>query len=331
MSQTSTRITSVPDRARAALDSLFANVAIQDYLVMAFHTLMWCRVMLAPDGPDAELARRFATALLTVTVSSVLLVRGEILKPGPFRALVYRVGVFSPMVISYFELRFLLPALRPELVDLQLMRLDELLWGVTPAVWFATWNTRAVVEWFSFFYYGYFALMSLFLILPLFLDQGDRLVQLTAGAAMVCALGHIGYTLVPGAGPYATLTFAEPIDGGFWWHQVLQTVESAGAHLDIFPSLHTAYPVYFVLHAYGFRRTMPYRVTWHLIAFFAANMVVATMFLRWHWFVDVVAGLCLAATARAFAVWVGRRSRERAADGVDRQPVWEPLFSWQRP
>jgi len=330
MSQISTRITSVPDRARAAIDSLVANVAIQDYLVVAFHTLMWVRVMLAPDGPDAELARRFATALLTVTVSSVILVRGEILKPGPFRSLVYRVGVFTPMVVSYFELRFLLPALRPILLDAQLMHIDERIWGVTPSVFFAQWNTPGAVEWFSFYYYGYFALMSLFLILPLFLDYGDRLVQLTAGAALVCAAGHVVYTLVPGAGPYATIDFAEPLHGGFWWRQVIQTVESAGAHLDIFPSLHTAYPVYFVLHAYAFRDRMPYRATWHVLAFFAANMVVATMFLRWHWFIDVVAGLALAATARAFAAWVGRKSRERAEDGTDRQPVWEPLFSWQR-
>ena len=142
---------------------------------------------------------------------------------------------------------------------------------------------------------------------------------------MVCAGGHVIYTLVPGVGPFRTIDFPAPIDGGFWWRQVQETVAQAGAQLDIFPSLHTAYPVYFTLHAWAYRRESPYRYVWFLIAIFAAHMVVATMFLRWHWFIDVIAGALLALTARAVGVAVERRERARADDDDPRQPVWEPL------
>ncbi|MGC4063497.1 MAG: hypothetical protein QM784_02360 [Polyangiaceae bacterium] len=40
------------------------------------------------------------------------------------------------------------------------------------------------------------------------------------------------------------------------------------------------------------------------MAFFAVNIVIATMFMRWHWLVDVVAGLTLAAVALVLSVAV---------------------------
>jgi membrane-associated phospholipid phosphatase len=150
------------------------------------------------------------------------------------------------------------------------------------------------------------------------------------GALAVCALGHIGYTLVPGAGPYATIHFDEPLRGGFWWHQVEVMVANAGAHLDIFPSLHTAYPTFFAIHVFAHRARPPYRYLWPAYAFFAANILVATMFLRWHWLIDVIAGVALALFARQLALIVTRREGDRGEED-DRQPVWEPIFGPIRP
>ena len=301
------------------------NLAFQDKVVLAFHSFLLLRVSLAPDSVDKAMAQRIGLALLTVTFATIVLCRGEVLRPGKLRALVYRVGIFAPIPLSYFQLRVLLPALQPELLDAQLRAIDEALLGITPALWFNRFNEPPIVEWIAFFYYSYFYLMAGMLLPALFFDRGRRLREIMLGAMTVAVLGHIIYTLVPGAGPYAAMEFPEPIHGGFFWQQVLVTVESAGAQLDIFPSLHTAYPVFFALHAFGWRKTKPFRFAWPVIAFFAANMVIATMFLRWHWFIDVVAGLCLAITARTVAVVVGGRESSRDDDDDDRQPVWEPL------
>jgi predicted membrane channel-forming protein YqfA (hemolysin III family) len=177
----------------------------------------------------------------------------------------------------------------------------------------------------SFFYYSYFALMIVCLIPPLFFDKGKRQIEMMVGGLVVATMGHFVYTLVPGKGPVSTLDF-EPLNGGFWWNQVEITVANAGAQLDIFPSLHTAYPLFFALHAFGWRHTNPYRYVWFILAFFSANIIVATMFLRWHWFVDVVAGVLLAVLARQAGKFVSERETARGQDGDDRQPVWEPIF-----
>ncbi len=316
----------VADRARSIGWELAQNLAIQDVIALTFHAYVFVRVSLAPDSPDATVARRLALALLVITACALLLSRAELIRNRSARALTYRLGLFLPMLASYFEMRTLLPALHPELMDPKLFAIDQWLFGGTPALWLNVLNAKPVVEWLSFFYYCYFALLAVMLLPSLLFGQGGRRMQeLLAGALLICALGHFLYTLVPGAGPYATLIFEEPLRGGFWWHQVEVTVAAAGAQLDIFPSLHTAYPTYFALHAFAHRRQPPFRWAWPVLAFVALNIVFATLFLRWHWLIDVLAGLLLAFAARTFAVAVTDREECRGTDCDARQAVWEPI------
>ena len=317
-------------RARSTAGLAIQNLAIQDWVAVAFHAYMWTRVTLAPDSPNAALGRQYAATLLVITLCSLVLSRGEVIGSEKIRALVYRLGLFVPVVLSYFELRWILPALQLDLVDHQLHMIDLGLFGITPSVWMAQFNQKTIVEWVSFFYYGYFYLLVLMLIPQLFVERGRRLIELMAGALLVCTLGHVGYTLVPGAGPYATLEFAEPLAGGFWWSLVELTVSKAGAHLDIFPSLHTAYPTYFALHAFANRDRGAFKWLWPWMFFFAFNIIIATMFLRWHWGIDVLAGLALAWAARQLAVAIANREEYRGTPLDSRQQAWEPLFEYQR-
>ena len=314
--------------ASKALSVCLFNMAIQDFVCLAFHSYVLLRVWAAPDGGDAEVARRFALALLTTTVCTILLTRGEVLRAGRFRALFYRIGLFTPIVASYFEMRFVLPSLQPVLVDLRLLQIDEAIFGITPALWLERFNTTPIIEWFAFFYYSYFSILTAMLLPSLFFGRGKTVLQIMAGAMTVACVGHTVYTLVPGVGPYATLDFAGPIQGGFWWHQVQVAVQGAGAGMDIFPSLHTAYPSFFAIHAFSNRSQAPYRYVWPVLAFFAANIIVATLLLRWHYFIDVVFGFGLALLARQVSLLVQRHEIDRDAAGF-RQPTWEPLFGFQ--
>ena len=316
----------VAERARTALGITLQNLAVQDVIALSFHAYIFLRITIAPDSPDATVARRLALALFVVTACCMVLSRGEVIRKRPARALVYRLGLFVPMVLSYFEMRVLLPALQRDLMDGRLFAIDEWLLGTTPAVWMGAWNTQPVVEWFSFFYYTHFFVLVIMLLPALFFGKGRRLQELMAGGMLVIATGHFLYTLVPGVGPYATLAFDEPLYGGFWWRQVEVTVATAGAQLDIFPSLHTAWPAYFTLHAFAHRDVAPFKVLWPILGFIAVNIVIATMFLRWHWFIDVVLGVLLAFGARRFAVAVASREAERGGPYDGRQAVWEPLL-----
>jgi len=316
---------SVAERARSVAGVTAQNLAFQDVIALAFHAYVFLRVSIAPDSPDAIVARQITLALLVITACVMVLSRGEVIRSQRARALTYRLGLFVPMVFSYFEMRVLLPALQPELMDYRLYAIDLWLLGTTPSVWMEAWNTRSVVEWLSFYYYGYFLVLIVMLIPAVFLEKGRRLQELMAGALLIVAAGHFLYTIVPGAGPFATLSFDEPLHGGFWWSQVRVTVATAGAQLDIFPSLHTAFPAYFTLYAYGHRHERPFNWAWPILAFVAFNIIAATMLLRWHWFIDVAAGLLLAFAARRLSVVVAERESHRGELYDPRQPVWEKL------
>ena len=315
----------VADRARNIVGIAIQNLAIQDVIALAFHAYIFLRVSLAPDSPDAIVARRLSLALFMVTACALTLSRGEVIASQRARAITYRVGLFLPMVLSYFGMRPVLAAMQPTLLDHRLYAIDLWLFGTTPSVWLEFLNVRPIVEWVSFFYTCYFALLVAMLIPALFFDKGRRLQELMAGALFIAAFGHFLYTVVPGAGPFATLQFDEPLQGGFWWNHLFAAVSTAGAQLDIFPSLHTAYPTFFTIHAFAYRRTQPFKWAWPVIAFFAANIVVATMLLRWHWAIDVVVGVLFAFAARRFAVAVAEREELRGGPYDDRQPVWESI------
>lgn len=306
--------------------ALKRNLAAEDAVVFVYHLYMTSRVFMAPDGAEATRARIIAMGMLTLSISMMLLVRGELLPPSRARGGFYRLGMLATTFGSYFELRFLQIALSHEMLDMQLMALDEMLVGVSPAIWLSAYNERFLVEWFSFFYYLYFAILSLMVLPSLFTADDRRLDEMAGPAVLICAVGHVVYTLVPGVGPIRAVEFAEPLNGGFWWDQVWTTVSVAGSMVDIFPSLHTAYPVFFALHAFGWRHEKPMKWFWPFLAFAALNIVGATLFLRWHWLVDVLAGLALAVSARAFGIWRGRVGERRRAAGGDTQRLWEPLF-----
>ncbi len=295
------------------------HACFQDWVSTAFHTYMLSRAALG-TGPGHETATQICLLLLGITVITIILCRGEILQ-GKTRAMVYRIGLFVPVMCSYFSLRWLLPGIGQPMIDEQLLSIDRAIFGETPAVVLANYNYRGVIEWFGFFYYGYFWLMAAMLLPTLFFDKDRRQAELLVGALLVAALGHSGYTLVPGVGPHAHMEFAEPINGGFFWAQILETIEAAGAHMDIFPSLHTAYPMMFAFHATRWRKTKPFKYVWFLVVIAALHMLVATMLLRWHWGIDVVAGLMVAIFANRMSVRVADVESNRTESG--RQGVFE--------
>lgn len=142
--------------------------------------------------------------------------------------------------------------------------------------------------------------------------------------------------LVPGYGPFLAMAehFQNELPDGVWLNLVLAAVDSGGAQKDIFPSIHTAAPTFIALFSFRHRHRVPFRYTWLPVNFFALNIIIATMFLRWHYLIDVVAGLAVGAIALWAAVPVTRYELARRVYR-DLGESWPPIFrgpvSAQRP
>jgi hypothetical protein len=202
------------------------------------------------------------------------------------------------VIENYLVLRRILPLVRPDDVDAWLLEVDLVLFGVEPALWLERFNERPIVEWFAFFYFSYFWICLAYMVVGLWLLRSRRAAsEYAMGTVLVFGVGQLGYMAVPGHGPVTFLAdrFQGPIDGGFFWSCVTATVTAGSAMKDIFPSLHTAVPVWLTLFAWRLGHVhRAFRLAAIVTGFFAANIVASTMLLRWHYAVDVLAGLALA-------------------------------------
>ena len=316
-----------PSAASGGLSTLRRELSFHDWLVLSFVLALNAAALMTPSGPTRTNCLLQVFAMLLFLIATLLLVRSGWLKHRFSAALLYRIGIYGSVQLSYFILGGLLPLLHPETLDQQLYALDLMLFGFEPALAMDALLTPARTEWFAFFYYTYFFILAAHVIPILFGSRSQqRLGEFALGMLLVFCLGHTGYMLVPGYGPHWGLSdqFQNALPSGFWTDLVMATVASGGSQLDIFPSLHTAAPTFITLYSFRHRHLRPYRYTWILLAFVSTNIIVATMYLRWHYVIDVVAGLVLAILASVLSVrvtaWELRR-RERVCS----TPNW-PLF-----
>ncbi|MCA9525561.1 MAG: phosphatase PAP2 family protein, partial [Myxococcales bacterium] len=274
-------------------------------------------------------ARRVQGGALAAAVLLLALTRWPLLRAGRLRSLTWRLGVFAILLVPYLWQRHLLLALATPLWDAPLAALDRALLGEVPAVAVAGRLSPAWIEGFAVAYSCHFVLVALGTLPSVIAGQGAVARRVLAGVLVILCVGWTGYTVVPGVGPWQALSFPVPLEGGPWLVGLQGFVAEAGPLLDIFPSLHTALPCYFASVAWIYRREWREARLWIAPAWpvwipLAASIIIATQVLRWHYFVDVVAGLSLVGLAGWLVPWLDAVDARRTARGG--LPALEPLW-----
>ncbi len=300
-----------PGLIRRALGCL----AINDLILLGHLAIMWALVARVPPS------RAATEAIVHVELTAMALLIGCVLGrgtqlPARIRSGIYRFVAVGTVAASYLMLRGSLPVVQPGSYDQALDSIDVALFGVQPTLWLEPLMSAAVVEYLAFFYFSYFAFCALYPLVALGPGSShESSAEFAIGTSIVYGVGQLGYVLVPGFGPthHLEALYQGPLQGGFFWRCVLATVAAGSAMKDIFPSLHTAAPVWFTLYALR-RARRTGKLAWKLFAvatgIFAANIVVSTVALRWHYVIDVAVGMILAGAA-AWAAPRGAALEER--------------------
>jgi hypothetical protein len=329
-----------PARAREVERDTWAarfvrNLAPQDWLISSYFVVMMLAVVFG-SGPDRERCERLVAVDFACLMTGLALTRGGLLRQGSFaNAMLYRLTVWLAVFLSYFQLRHILPAVSERAVDADIFAFDLRVFHIEPSLAWDRFVNPTTTEWFAFFYFGYFGLLAAHVLGNLALTRDMfRLSHFAMGIFLVFCIGHLVYMVVPGYGPYHYLApeFHHELRGGTFWSLVQATVTGAGAQKDIFPSLHTAAPTYFALFSFRHRDRAPYKYTWPFVAFCASQIIGATMFLRWHYLVDICAGVTLAIIAVTLGELLVVRDRERRGQLAGLvSPNFTPLdWSWAR-
>jgi membrane-associated phospholipid phosphatase len=233
----------------------------------------------------------------------------------------YMVRDWLPFVVClwvYENLHDLTRLIRPDSVDDALSRADVWLFGVQPTLWFERWLHPLLTDYMALAYMTYFVFPFLLGGWLYFRGQIDEFEELQLALLITFYVGFLGYILVPAVGPQIILReqYSEPLQGRYvYWHakQVVLTLQNFPR--DCFPSLHTAVSSVTLFFLLRHRRHVPLRPlvlpVWTILT---ASLWVSTVYLRYHWVVDVFAGWALTALSCAGGIFLQRRWPERGGE-----------------
>ena len=305
--------------------SLRSRFSVLDHLTVAFFAYLYLRLLFSPTPAD-ELRLQLGALLLSFTVCVYGLRRAGFMAK-PRWSLCYRLLLFGVHVYCFvFLFRDLLMAFELRLLDIELQQLDRWLFNGSPALWLERFNSSWLTEYLSFFYLLHFGVFLAAVGPVLVMGRAGRLgLSLLIGSLVLLVIGWVTYTLVPAMGPYQALIFERPLDGGVLHGSVQAMIAEAGPLVDVFPSLHAGYTYFVGLQVSRYATSRRLRRLARAIQFVEWHMIMATIYLRYHYVVDVIAGLCLAHLVDLATKGYMNTQSEARLERLNRQLFGTPL------
>jgi membrane-associated phospholipid phosphatase len=275
------------------------------------------------------LGPRYPGGVARLAVVVALLVGlGLALRRWPGSALVRGLRETVPLLacfLIYTNLHDTIGFVNPHDVHHYLIALDRTIFGVQPCVWAERFITPGRTEAMQFLYLNFFWIAPSTSLVLLLQRRFTEFRATTLGVIACFFMGYALYVLFPAAPPRLVLVYeftknlrGYPVGFSNLSAQAfsLLPVDSRAA----FPSLHTATSLVALVYAWRHLRWW----FWVLLPF-VLGLWVSTIYLRHHYFVDLVAGWLLAPAAIWFAprvdAWWARQQRNlgyEPARGVPR-------------
>lgn len=202
---------------------------------------------------------------------------------------------FFPLILVYtvFEnLGDIVQILNPHLSDWSLIKIDKFLFGGDPSLWmqkfYSPWLSRIMHSCYTSYYF-----IPPLVGMVIYLKGNYKGFRDFLVAVVFCAfIGYIGYLLVPAVGPRYTLAhlYTKDLKTGVFLTKVMNVIDNLEPFkADCFPSLHTAHTVIGLLFSFKYSKFLFY-----FLAPLVTGLVISTMYGRYHYGIDVIAGLLLA-------------------------------------
>lgn len=205
----------------------------------------------------------------------------------------------------YKQVPYLVTALNLRAADNTLAHWDLAMWKVDPVFWLSSMQSRFAVE-FLQAVYTMFLPGSVALGIVLWFRRPREEFRLgTFAIALTFLVSYLGYLLLPARGP-RFMDYASqypPLQGLWTFHyfqHVLDTME--GAQYDCFPSGHVAVVL---VGCWIARKISP--LVFYTFAAFATCITFSTIYLRYHYVIDVIVGVALAIVVIAVSPLIHRK------------------------
>lgn len=280
-----------------------------DALVWIYAAILFlCVLFLGKGVPDRGLHLFFLAAVLLLVP---LLARWE--KPARCRwARLLR--DWYPILLTplfYKQLTYLIPYLHPRDYDPVLLLLDRKLFGLDPTVWLEHLTTPWLTEYLQIVY-STFYFLPLLVGIPIYRRRPRVHFQVAIFAVLLGFYSsYLGYLLVPALGPRFSISQlrSSPLHGVFAYNTLRRTLDQIEQITrDAFPSGHTEITLILVYLAFRYYRPLFLPMLW-----IGTSLILATVYLRYHYVVDVLSGALLALVcilaARRLETYLSRKGK----------------------
>lgn len=203
--------------------------------------------------------------------------------------------VFLPVLIVpilFDSLGDLIPWVRPEYIDELLIRADHALFSVHPTVWLERCIQPALTNTLQFAYISYYFIPLSLGITLVIKKKANAFDEAIFGIVLCFYLSYLGYIVFPAIGPRFTLAQLQTADlqAGPVTLMIQQTLNALeNTKTDAFPSGHTAVALMTLYYAWKAKE----KILSALLLPIVLALIFSTVYLRYHYVIDVIAGILL--------------------------------------
>jgi membrane-associated phospholipid phosphatase len=246
---------------------------------------------------EGGLARLAAVLVLAVVVVAIhrYLHRTASRSPTRHVAEFFRMALPFVMCIAvYTNLHDTVRFVNPHDIHHHLAAAEEWLFGGQPVVWAERYITPGRTEFFNFFYANFYLVAPSVVVVLWLRRRHAEARQVLLGTIVCFYTGYALYVLFPAAPPrlyFESLgLFSVSLRGGAItnFQQALIEMMPNHAARAAFPSLHAAVSTLSLVYAWRHCRSF-----FPVLLAFVVPLLVATVYLRHHWIVDLLAGAAL--------------------------------------
>jgi membrane-associated phospholipid phosphatase len=267
--------------------------------VMALYTVL--ALVFYTSVPKASVNILINTVIALLIIALAV---GEQLHGGKIFQIARRYYPVPAIYLMYEQVHSYVPVVHPGLYDYILIGWDRAIFGVNPTQWLHQFAVPALTEYLQFTYALFYFLPVLHGVEMTVKNQQERLGQFVYIMTFGFLVSYLLYFMMPAIGPRFTLHDFRTTNlelPGLWLTSTIRELINAGGsapqsvpdpaavvNRDCMPSGHTMMTLLNIILAWRYRS----RLRW-LFYIIGGSLIFSTVYLRYHYVVDVLAGaLC---------------------------------------
>jgi membrane-associated phospholipid phosphatase len=221
---------------------------------------------------------------------------------GPARKGFYLSVVATVITVSFVfnSLGALIAGIHTTTFDARLIAVDHAIFGVHPTVWMERLISPLLTGLLQFAYISYYFIPISLGVVLIARSRFGEFEEVLFGILLCFYFSYAGYLLVPAIGPRFTLSHLQTAD--LQVSPFIETIQDALNALeknktDAFPSGHTAVSLMSLYYAWKKREKILF------VGFIpvVTGLIISTVYLRYHYVIDVIAGIALTGLTIALA------------------------------